>query len=49
MMRMDKLFEERETKIKQLTEDMKTVKTFTAHSHWHAAFPSDLKQRYADL
>ena len=49
MMRMDQLFEEREAKIKQLTEEMKTVKTYTVPSHWHAAFPSDIKQGFADL
>ena len=47
--RMDQLFEERETKIRQMTEDMITVKDKTSHSHWYGVFPADLTKRYAGL
>ena len=41
--------EEKETKIKQMTEDMKTVKSLTAPTYWHSVFPNDLKKRYEDI
>ena len=38
-----------EKEIKQLTEDMKTVKINTSCSHWNYVFPTDLTNRYAGL
>ena len=49
MERMEKLNDESEAKFKQLTNDMKMVKLYTARGLWNDVFPSDLTKRYEDF